>query len=554
MSRLKQLIINCGASQVTAAIVSSEGPSLKIERLVSKDLVYDPTDDDAWLVSVGDALRSLGHEHKFSGKATLIIPGNQVLTKSIRIAHVEASRRAQVIAFEAQQNIPYPMHEIVWDSQEVSDDGVEIEVLFIACKSDTIDQFTRIVAGTGIQVDAISAATVLDYNALRFASAESDEDVLLVNIGARSTNLLFKNADAFFVRNITLGGNLLTQSIADRVGQSFGQAEAIKRKFFAGATDSSVEDSGSKQLIECAESFTRRMSQEITRSIVNYRRQTKGAAPKRILLAGHGSLLRGLSEQLAASQKVQVEFFDPLVHVELGGEISVTGPELKLQVSEIIGEASRPLILNAAGVNLLPEEIQQALVFTSKKPFLLLAAVCIALAPWPALIGFRGLSSGVESIAATKQAELAPLQARAAEITENSERAMQLGESIKRVEGLVNSKSNWIQFLAELQQGLTVAEDVWLDELNVLREQPTTGEPSYNVVLHGKMLVRDSVGAVGVNEAVLSSRIKSLQSSIEGSEFVVSSMPPVITWTSLRSGLNVLPFRIKLVVDTAKPL
>jgi hypothetical protein len=108
--------------------------------------------------------------------------------------------------------------------------------------------------------------------------------------------------------------------------------------------------------------------------------------------------------------------------------------------------------------------------------------------------------------------------------------------------------------LAELQQGLTVAEDVWLDELNVLREQPTTGEPSYNVVLHGKMLVRDSVGAVGVNEAVLSSRIKSLQSSIEGSEFVVSSMPPVITWTSLRSGLNVLPFRIKLVVDTAKPL
>jgi len=52
----------------------------------------------------------------------------------------------------------------------------------------------------------------------------------------------------------------------------------------------------------------RRMGQEITRSIVNYRRQKGAAAPKRILLNGRGALLEGLSEQLATSQKVNVEF------------------------------------------------------------------------------------------------------------------------------------------------------------------------------------------------------------------------------------------------------
>lgn len=554
MSGHQQFIINCGASQVTAALVASDGKNLKIERLVSEPLVYDPSDDDAWLVAVGDALQALAHQHKLSGRATLIIPGNQVLTKTISIAHVEASRRTQVIAFEAQQKIPYPMHEVVWDSQEVSDDGVETEVLFIACKSNTIEAFTRSVAGTGIKVEAISAATVLDYNALRFASPGADDDVLLINIGARSTNLLFKSSKGFFVRNINLGGNLLTQSIADRLGQSFEQAEAIKLKFFGGDVDYSSEDSGNKQLIECAESFMRRMSQEITRSIVNYRRQTRESAPTQILLTGRGALLSGISGKLAASQNVPVEFFDPLLSVQLDPSISLSGEALGLEVSEIIGEASRALIADDAGVNLLPYDMQQDLAFSAKKPFLLIAAACLALAPWPAYLAFNSSRANLDAVNAAKQVELAPLQVRQSEILTNLDQAERLGEAIQRVEGLVNSKTNWIQFLAQLQEGLTLTEDVWLDELSVLREAEEGVDPTYEVVLSGKMLVRDSVGDGGVDQRTLSRRIKRLQSSFEVSEFVVSSKPPVIVWTSLRAGLNVLPFSINLVVDTAKPL
>ena len=206
MSSSKQLIINCGASRITAAVVSSSGGALQIEKLVTEILNYDYFNDDAWLGAVGVALHTLHHQHKFSGNASFVIPGNQVLTKTIRIPHVEESKRAQIIAFEAQQNIPYPLHEVVWDSQVVGDDGVETEVLFIACKSNTIGDFCGEVARAGFSVDTINAATVLDYNAIQYAYPTMDEDVLLINIGARSTNLLFKNPDGFFVRNIQVGG------------------------------------------------------------------------------------------------------------------------------------------------------------------------------------------------------------------------------------------------------------------------------------------------------------------------------------------------------------
>ena len=555
MSSSKQLIINCGASRITAAVVSSSGGALQIERLATENLNYDYTNDDAWLGAVGVALHTLHHQHKFSGNASFIIPGNQLLTKTIRIPHVEENKQAQIIAFEAQQNIPYPLHEVVWDSQVVGDDGIETEVLFIACKSDTIDEFCGEVARAGFLVDTINAATVLDYNAIQFAYPTLDEDVLLINIGARSTNLLFKNPDGFFVRNIQLGGNSLTQNIADNIGKAFAKAEEVKHKFFSGELDYSNDDSGAKLLTSCSDSFMRRMGQDITRSIVNYRRQKGAAAPKRILLSGRGALLEGLSGQLSTSQKVSVEFFDPLQNVTLNSESASDSTSLSLEISEIIGAAAQHMVADSAGVNLLPDEVQREMEFGSKKPYLIAAAICLALAPWLVFFGHKQLGSAYEKAVEVAEAQIAPLRSCQSQILDNTDKVLKISESIRRVEGLVNSKTNWIQFFAELQASLTKAEDVWLDSLEVQREQSGGPEDSYEVVLEGQMLVRETAGETGgIDQELISRRIKGMQSSFGDSKFIVSSRPPNINWSDLRNGLNVLTFTINLVVDTEKPL
>ncbi|MFP4068549.1 MAG: pilus assembly protein PilM [Opitutales bacterium] len=555
MSSAKRLIINCGASHISAAVVSTHGGSLQIDKLVTEDLVYDFSNDDAWMTAVAETLKSMAKEHKLSGKATLIIPGNQVLTKTIRIPHVERAKRAQIIAFEAQQNIPYPLHEVVWDSQVIADDGVETEVLFIACKSDTIDDFCRSVKQAGLTPEVVSAATVLDYNALQFTEPDLEGDFLLINIGARSTNLLFRNDDGFFVRNIALGGNALTQNIADSLGKSFPQAEEVKQKFFSDDAEYSEGDSGVKLLNSCAESFVRRMGQEITRSIVNYRRQRGGGAPKKILLSGRGALLKGLSDQLEASQKVEVGFFDPLKNVTLDGAIDTDPDELRMQVSELVGEAAREMIADAAGVNLVPEEIQKSMRFARQKPVLLMAAACLALAPWPAYMAFSAKEKAYEEAIAEVQARITPLRSRQAAISENAEQAQELRASIERVEGLRNTRTNWIQFFADLQDSLQMIQDAWLNDLEVLREVTGEGGPTYEVIVSGEMLVRAAAdGPDAINEDLLAQRIRSLQSSFEGSDFVVSSRPPTISWTNLRQGLKVLPFTINLEIDTAKPL
>lgn len=555
MSSSKQLIINCCASRVTAVIADTGSGGIELDKLVTIPLDYDFSEDESWLAAVRSALHELSHQHRFSGKATIIIPGSQVLTKTIRIPHVEDGKRAQILAFEAQQNIPYPLHEVVWDSQIVGDDGVETEVLIIACKSNTIDEICSSVSAAGFTPEKISAATILEYNTLQFAYPELVDDALLVNIGARTTNLIFKSAAGFFARNIQLGGNTLTQSIADSLGKSFAHAEELKQKFFTGEQDYTDEDSGAKLLNGASEAFIRRTGQEITRSIVNYRRQKNAAAPERILLTGRGSLLRGMAEQLSASQKVPVEIFDPLENVTIGDKVVSSAEDLRLEIGEIIGEASRDLVANGAGVNLLPNEVQEEMAFNSKKPWLLVAALCLALAPWPAFLVFNGQGALYKDQARVLQGQTGPLQARQAAITNAIEKARAISASIEQVKGLVNSKSNWIQFFATLQESLMQAEDVWLDDLEVKRDiEAGEGEKVFEIALRGMMLVRESANGGEINEEALARRIKLLQSSFEESEFVDTSRPPDINFENLRRGLYVLPFSISLVVDTSKTL
>jgi type IV pilus assembly protein PilM len=554
MNVSKRLIVNCGASKVTVAEVSIDDGNLQIDRLVTVDLIYDLSNEDAILPSIGNALKTLSKEHNFSGKATLIIPGNLVLTRTINIPHIEESKRAQIIAFEAQQNLPYSLSEVVWDSQIVGDDSVETEVLFIAAKSNTVNQLCGYMLAAGFQVEKISAATVLDYNTLQFAYPDLDDDVLLINIGARSTNLLFRNAKGFFVRNIQLGGNSLTQSIADGLGRSFTRAEQIKHKFFA-ETEHSDEDSRVKLLNSSGEAFMRRMSQEITLSIVNYKRQTGNVAPKRILLNGRGSLLKGLSEQLAKTQKIEVDFFDPLQNVSLEGSIDIKMDVLLLQTSEIIGEACQGMVSRPSGVNLLPDIIQKDISFSRKKPFILVAAACLAFAPLPPFLSYKLANAAYSENVEMIRSGLQPLISKQNQIRSYREKAEGVIQSIKNVEGLINSKSNWIRFFADLQKSLHQAEDVWIDKLNVVRERSTGEKSSYEVVVEGRLLVREAVnGLDNIDQKALSNQIKGLRSSFEDSEFIVSSHSPVVVFTNLHRGLYVLPFSINLVVDPAKPL
>ena len=543
MSSKNKLIINCGATHVSAAEFSVSAGRLVLESFQVQELKYDYSNQDDWLSELAVTLKMM----RVSGKATVIAPSMLLLTKTIKIPHVDDSRRAEVVSFEAEKNIPYPINEVSWDYQVISDDGIETEIFLTSMKSSVADDFYAALASAGVIAESIQAAPVLDYNAWKYCGLESD--VILLNVGSRFTNMMIARDDGVFVRSIPVGGNSVTQSIADSLGKDFKSAEEFKKNFFTNAA-TLASAAGAEHFTNGAKSAMRRMGVEFKLSLVNYRRSARVENPTKIYLCGRGSLLPNFAENLAEEQKMSVEYFDPLANVSISPRVNQQLlSDCTVQVSELIGEASRMVMPNMLGVNLLPKHIVEETAFAKKRPLMVLSALILALAPLP-LVYYYMTTSSVESKSAKQFTQMIPeIEDRVAEFDSLGKEAKSIEAKINGLEGLAKSKSNWINLFIDLEKRLMDQKDVWLDNLRVVRTTKN-GVQDYKLELTGRFLIREANPTEEYDTKKARDRIDSLLKSFTGSAFIKS-------FENVRvdpSNPRILKFDFTLVVNPDKPI
>jgi len=568
MSSTNSIVINCGASHVAVAAMSTNNGKLQLDEFAARELIYDRAQDDAWLPAI---LRSLGEikstHPTLSGKARIILPGYMLFTKPIKVPHVEKAKQAQIISFEAQNNMPFPLKEVVWGSQTIADDGIETEVILVALKVDQANRFCNQVAMIGFEPTSLQPASLLDYNAYRLVHGEQEEDTLMVNIGARSTNLTFTSADGFFVRNLSLGGNTFTQMVAESTAKSFDEAEQTKVAFYSGQSSFGADDPAVAPMQMKAQDFMRKLSQEITRSIVTYKRSSNRPAPARIMLTGRGALLSGLSEFLCDAQKVSVDYFNPITVMGLGAKVSRdTADQIYYQISELVGEAARPILKDPVGVDLVPGAIRARVLFEKKKPILVAAAACLALSPVPMLAKSIYQMHLVNGQNKELQSRIGQLQGMENTIQDLRDKATQKRADISQFEGLLKSRLNWIIFFSDLQKSLFDVQDCWLDSLKVERVLPappknqgnsatttadaaaaSSAKPTYTLTVSGRMLLRDISGT----EA--NSRIRNLIKSLTNSPFIKKVQEESLK-LDFTTDPRMLGFTFNADIDPDKPL
>ncbi|MBT5716509.1 MAG: pilus assembly protein PilM, partial [Opitutae bacterium] len=393
MSDKRELIINCGISHISASVFISDGPELKLKQVALQTLHYDYSNDQIWLDSLMSGLELLCKNEKLKGDARFIFPGSLLLNKTIRVPHVDDEKQKKIVAFELSQKMPFPLAELIWDYQVIDDDGVEQEILAFAVKPEVAESFCEKVVEIGLNPIQITPSPILDYNALLSSGIGIDQqETLVVNIGAKSTNLLFINPTGFLIRSIAIGGNTLTQNISDSLGTLFEKAEDIKKSYFSGEVAFSPDDPSVQVLENCSQQFLTRVSQEITRSIVTYKRLKKGKSPHRMFLAGRGALLNNLPEYLSQSQSLNIDYFDPSKSLVIDDQIS---QEMRALLPFMIGEpvGLAAAVLKVGGnsalkrpLNLLPANKLTSLSFKKKVPLLVLASVLFCLLPIPNIL------------------------------------------------------------------------------------------------------------------------------------------------------------------------
>ena len=496
MSQKKATIVNLAASNVSVSQFSVQAGSLVLEQFFVEEITPGLTGDDEWLNAAIAALASLVNAHDLKGRVTVIAPSFLLLQKPLKVPQVERARQAQIVAFEAQNAIPYPLNEVIWDSQLMASDGVEAEVLLFALRTEIATKIANMVTSTGLRPMSIQAAPLLDSQAFRLAGGSAAEEVLIVNVGARSTTLSFVGPSGVNIQSATnIGGNLLTQGVSDNTGQPFPVSEAIKVGYFSGVIQLAESDPQVAILQANAQTFIRRLAQDINRRLINVRRGANGRQPARILVTGRGSQVPGLSEQLCETLRMPIEVFDPSSVITLGTGINPEQLErAKFQITEVIGEAARLTLSQPAGVNLIPRDIASQQAFDARKPRLLAAALLAAAAPWCIWLAFGEAERWNREQTTVIQGRQSELSVRRTAIQESRKLADDLSAKTKELESVVLNRSNWPAFLGDLQSRVGTLKNTWIEEMHVKYEPlPTApvaeGQPVPAPVMVTKVVI-----------------------------------------------------------------
>ncbi len=278
----------------------------------------------------------------------------------------------QMIRYEIEQNVPFPIDEMVCDRQVLGDtENGDKSVMIVAAKVEQVEAITNAVASAGFRPEMVDVAPLAFTNAVDAATGGDGSCKILLDIGAKTTSLIIAEGEKLYNRSIPIGGNNITRDIAQALGCSPAEAEQLKREkgYVSLGGVAEDEDAVADRVAKVCRAVMSRLLAEISRSVNFYRSQQGGGAPVKLYITGGTALLPQIDTFFADSLHIEVEFFNPFSFISVGSAVDQT----TLGSDGAMLTPTAGLALHMAGVakfsiNLLPPALIAARAEKAKIP------------------------------------------------------------------------------------------------------------------------------------------------------------------------------------------
>lgn len=185
------------------------------------------------------AIKDFWKKHNIKGKKVALGLANQkVVVRTLEFPMLDAKELRQAIEFQAQDYIPIPIDEAVFDfhvlGQFTDEEGMEKQkVLVVAAQKVMVMDFINAIKGAKLAIDGVDLQAFALLRSLAPMSfldqGTSDRAIAIANIGSDVTNLVVDfRGEPQFTRIISFGGDDFTKAIQDLQGISFTEAEHLK--------------------------------------------------------------------------------------------------------------------------------------------------------------------------------------------------------------------------------------------------------------------------------------------------------------------------------------
>ena len=358
----KTVALEIGAQSVAMALFTPAGRGYTLSRYARRDILLDPVEEGMRMDYVSNAIKEMVAELKVGGSEVRnIVSGQQVYLRFIKLPPIEGDLAEQV-RYEAQQQIPFPIDQIQYSFKELSDtpEG-DKEVLLVAIKKDVLDNLNSQVEGNGLKTKAVDCSITSLYNAYRANHPEETDPVMILDIGAKNTDILFSENGRFFTRSVTAAGAFITNAVSREFKMSYRDAEQFKIAKGAvslgnGHTDSMEADEAA--LATCIRNAMNRLCSEVQRTITHYRSQYHGNPPTKVYICGGGARMPYAQEFLQATLNLPVEFLNTLGIMGVGPHVDVDALQQDaICLGPLVGAAVSAAKAGEFAIDLVPTSV-----------------------------------------------------------------------------------------------------------------------------------------------------------------------------------------------------
>ncbi len=399
-------------------------------------------------------------------------PGFHVFSKFVKLPPVDTSKVGQIIEYEAKSNVPFPLEEVVWDYQIIGSAPTgELEVLLVAIKAEIVEGLYRVTETAGLVQQLADVSPAALCNAFRYNYGDLEDCTMLLDIGAKTSNLLFFEKGKFFSRSINLGANSITQDFANESKKKFDVAEKIKidEGFVSlGGAYEEPENQDQAAISKIARQFMTRLHIQVNQTMQFYRGQQGGSAPARLFLSGGASVMPYTAQFFAEKLNVPVEYFNPLRNVQIDPGINLEGlARVAHSLGEVVGLGLRNLAHCPVELNLMPETTLTWQRFNQKKPYLVATMASLVLVVLAMALLFGKLADVKEAELTKLHERIAPAKAKSQSFQREYQKLKKDEADLSQVTEWTGDRFYWQDVLRELRQILMRVETGMRDKMRV---------------------------------------------------------------------------------------
>jgi type IV pilus assembly protein PilM len=466
------LTLNLGSQRVGMARFGISGKGgVQLKDYSITEMAGDPTADGTRRNSLTAAVKQLVTQFKAAdSEVNYSVPGQFLIAKFVKLPPLAEDQVDKIVGFEAQQAVPFPLAETVWDYQLMGKSGGEVEVGIVAIRSEHLNEMHAAVQASGLNARLVDSAPVALYNAFRYNYPDAQGCSLLIDLGARTTNLIFIEGHRVFINTFQTGGASITKNISSEMGMEYDTAEGRKvQEGFVnlGGNYADHEDPEVDGMSKVIRNALLKVHGEITRRTNAYRSQQGGSAPTAVYLAGAAASLPYLKEVFEEKLRVPVEYFNPLRNVAVGPRVNVdqVGAEAHT-LGELVGLALREMACPME-MDLSPHTVKAAKDVGAKKPRLITAAAALF-----AGLGSIGIYNNSAAAAYKREAnryedEIVKLAKYDDQIKAHEKRQKVEETRAGYLSNAINQRSYWVHLLNTLNAQFS-NEKIWITQISMV--------------------------------------------------------------------------------------